>query len=163
MTASRIPERLLLCMCVILYAAVNVAEIPSAKNTQDFDFQTIEWPDLVPPKILEILLNPPAYLADIEDGSIEDQINSQIKASTVGNSDDAYQQALVSVEVNAEFDGANVRIPGFIVPLEFDDEQRESRSSHRGGSGNFRLPWVSRVIFKDLGDDHIDEELVMRG
>ena len=152
MTASRIPERLLLCMWVVLYAAANVAEITSAKNTQDLDFQTIEWPDLVPPKILEILLNPPAYLADIEDGSIEDQINSQIKASTGGDSEDAYQQALVSVEVNAEFDGANVRIPGFIVPLEFDDEQTVTQFflvPYFGACLHMPPPPPNQIIFVD--------------
>ena len=68
-------------------------------------------------------MNPPSYLDDIEDGSAEDQIGSQIKGSNPSDSEDAYQQALVSTEINSELNGAMVRIPGFIVPLEFDDEQ----------------------------------------
>ena len=42
-------------------------------------FTTVEWADLIPPEVLEILLNPPSYIAEIEDGSAEDQITSQMK------------------------------------------------------------------------------------
>ena len=38
-------------------------------------------------------------------------------------SDDKYQQALQSVNVRGEIDGKAVRVPGFVVPLEFDDNQ----------------------------------------
>ena len=38
--------------------------------------------------------------------------------------DDAYQQALVSTNVIPEMDGQHVRVPGFIVPLTYDNEQR---------------------------------------
>ena len=37
--------------------------------------------------------------------------------------DDRYQQALVSTSVIDELDGKSIRIPGFIVPLEFNDDQ----------------------------------------
>ena len=36
---------------------------------------------------------------------------------------DRYQQALVSTNIKPEMNGRKVRIPGFIVPLEFDDQQ----------------------------------------
>lgn len=36
--------------------------------------------------------------------------------------DDAYQSAMVSTRTVDMFNGQNVRLPGFIVPLEFDDE-----------------------------------------
>lgn len=90
--------------------------------TTDQAFETIEWTDLIPPEVLEILLNPPQYITEIEDGSVEDQISGQIQNSLAAASDDEYQQALASTEVNAAMDGAMVRIPGFVVPLEFDDQ-----------------------------------------
>ena len=37
--------------------------------------------------------------------------------------EDSYQLALVSTRIKPEMDGRAVRIPGFIVPLEFDGEQ----------------------------------------
>ena len=30
------------------------------------EFKTVEWVDLIPPEVLEILLNPPSYIAEIE-------------------------------------------------------------------------------------------------
>lgn len=95
----------------------------AADSVSDRSFRTIEWTELIPPDVLEILLNPPAYVTEIEDGSLEDQISSQVQNSLAAASDDAYQQALASTEVNAALDGAMVRIPGFIVPLEFDEQQ----------------------------------------
>lgn len=86
-------------------------------------FETIEWTDLIPPEELEVLLNPPSYITDIEDGSFEDQISSQIKNTIEDANDDAYQRALVSTNVIPEMAGKDVRIPGFVVPLEFDDNQ----------------------------------------
>ena len=96
-------------------------------DTDNLVFETIEWPDLMPPEILAILLNPPEYIAEIEDGSAEDQISSQIKSGAKQSEEDAYQQALVSTDVNEALDGALIRIPGFVVPLEFDEEQTISQ------------------------------------
>ena len=90
---------------------------------EEASFVTIEWVSLIPEDVLEILLNPPEYISDIEDGSADDTISSQIKNALTAASDDKYQQALVSTEVNADMNGAMVRIPGFVVPLEFNDDQ----------------------------------------
>ena len=95
--------------------APGEAEVPA--------FTTLEWTDLIPPADLEILLNPPQYVTQVEDGSVEDQISSQIQNSLEAASDDRYQQALSSTKVNAELNGAKIRLPGFIVPLEFDEQQ----------------------------------------
>ena len=96
-------------------------------NTDNFVFETVEWPDLMPPEVLAILLNPPEYIAEIEDGSAEDQISSQMKSAVNQSEEDAYQKALVSTDVNENLDGAMIRIPGLVVPLEFDEEQTISQ------------------------------------
>ncbi len=94
------------------------------KNT---DYTYIQWTDLLPDEDLYALENPPEYLSEIEDGSVEDQLGGELQANI--NSDlnaaaeDRYQQALVSKKIRPEFNGRRVRIPGFIVPLEFDDQQ----------------------------------------
>jgi hypothetical protein len=62
-------------------------------------------------------------LADIEDGSLEDQISSQISYAIAAAKDDSYQKALVSTNVRPQMNGQPIRIPGFIVPLEFNDDQ----------------------------------------
>ena len=117
-------------MLSITVAGANAA-VDSAdavlNDTDNLVFETIEWPDLMPPEVLAILLNPPEYIAEIEDGSAEDQISSQIKSAVKQSEEDAYQQALVSTDVNETLDGALIRIPGFVVPLEFDEEQTISQ------------------------------------
>ncbi len=86
-------------------------------------FKEVEWTDLMPQDDLDALLNPPSYVTDVEDGSFEDQISNQLKSSIAAASDDRYQQALASTQVVPEMDGQAIRIPGFIVPLEFNDDQ----------------------------------------
>ena len=117
-------------MLSILVSGANAADDSDDSVSNDTDnliFETIEWPDLMPPEVLAILLNPPEYIAEIEDGSAEDQISSQIKSAVDQSEEDAYQQALVSTDVNENLDGAMIRIPGFVVPLEFDEEQTISQ------------------------------------
>lgn len=86
-------------------------------------FKTVEWEDLIPLADLDALQNPPSYLYDFEDGSAEDEISSQLANAVTNAVNDRYQQALVSTQIIPQMDGRNVRIPGFVVPLEFDDEQ----------------------------------------
>ncbi len=86
-------------------------------------FEIMEWTDLLPKDDLDALNNPPSYIDDIEDGSPEDQISGQIQNAITAASDDRYQQALSSKTVITELDGKAVRIAGFIVPLEFNDQQ----------------------------------------
>lgn len=88
-------------------------------------YRTIEWTDLIPEDDLDALLNPPEALDDIPDGSLEDQIASQIQSATAQASDSRYQQALVSTRVVPTFDGQDIRLPGFIVPLEFGKDQQQ--------------------------------------
>ena len=117
-------------MLSILVAGANAADDSDDSVSNDTDnliFETIEWPDLMPPEVLAILLNPPEYIAEIEDGSAEDQISSQMKSAVNQSEEDAYQPALVSTDVNENLDGALIRIPGFVVPLEFDEEQTISQ------------------------------------
>ena len=87
------------------------------------EYVTIQWTDLLPQDEVDILSNPPDYLNDIEDGSAEDQLNSPMNNSIVVEMEDRYQQALVSTRVKSEMDGRAVRIPGFIVPIEFNGDQ----------------------------------------
>lgn len=91
------------------------------------DYRTIEWIELMPEDDLNALLNPPAYLDDIADGSLEDQIASQVQNAIAQAEDSDYQRALISTRIVPEFDGQKIRLPGFIVPLEFGENQRVTR------------------------------------
>lgn len=108
----------------------KVVTPPSSEAEAQADtpqFKTVEWTDLMPKEDLDALLNPPDYINDIADGSVEDQISSQVQNALNAASDDRYQQALVSTRVKSEMDGQAIRIPGFIVPLEFNDDQTISQ------------------------------------
>ena len=91
---------------------------------EKLSYQEIEWTDLMPSSDLEALLNPPSYVTDIEDGAIDDVIASQLQSQEVTNPDDPYQQALVSTKIVTEMNNQAIRIPGFIVPLEYNNESK---------------------------------------
>ena len=93
------------------------------QSAQSGQYVTIAWSDLLPQDEIDILSNPPSYITDVEDGSAEDQLNSSMNNSIVVEMEDRYQQALVSTRVKSEMDGRAIRIPGFIVPIEFNGDQ----------------------------------------
>ena len=119
-------ETVLILFLIPLLMGQTFADSANEKNksvkSQPIEYKTIEWTDLIPEDELDILLNPPSYIDDIIDGSFEDEISSQIKNNLAPAKDDPYQQALVSTRVKPGMDGQAIGIPGFIVPLEFDDE-----------------------------------------
>jgi len=86
-------------------------------------FEEVEWTTLIPEMDLIALQNPPEELMNIEDGSEEDVIDGRLGNSTENLADSAFQQALVSTSIVDEMRGKNLKIPGFIVPLEFNDDQ----------------------------------------
>lgn len=96
---------------------------PGGALAQSEEYKTIDWLALLPQQDLDALLNPPEYINNIEEGSEQDQIANQIGSAIAAAQDDEYQQALVSTSIKPEMHNQAVRIPGFIVPLEFDDDQ----------------------------------------
>lgn len=115
----------LLSPVLLTLVGIMTAAIVTASDSQRY--RTIEWVDLLPADDLDALLNPPEMLADIEDGSPEDQFTRDGGlAGVYGDSDAAqrFEAALQSTAVRGEFDGTRVRIAGFIVPLAFDERHR---------------------------------------
>lgn len=104
-------------------ALIIVAIFAYAMPVHAKEFKTVEWTDLMPKEDLEAFLNPPEYVTSVEDGSEEDQISGQLRGNRNNVPNDPYQKALVSTQVVPEMNGQSIRIPGFVVPLEFDDEQ----------------------------------------
>lgn len=102
---------------IIAFIMTNATQVVASQ------FKTIEWTDLMPKENMDAFLNPPSYITDVEDGSLEDQVFNQLKNSGKNKPDDPYQRALVSTKVVSAMNGKTIRIPGFIVPLEFDDNQ----------------------------------------
>lgn len=123
---------LLLCLLVLGACSSDSppeTTAPDAEKAQTptATYRDVEWTDLMPPEDLEALLNPPEELMEIPDGSEMDQISNQIANSIAQASDSRYQQALSSTSVVKEMDNQQIRIPGFIVPIDFDENQMTTR------------------------------------
>tara|TARA_R110002050_G_scaffold251531_4_gene389757 strand:+ start:2039 stop:2629 length:591 start_codon:yes stop_codon:yes gene_type:complete len=94
---------------------------------KDSTYQEIEWVQLMPNDDLAALLNPPDYLSNIEDGSVQDSIealsNALSDSPTTNDTIRRFQKALTSVRVIKTFDNKAIRIPGYMVPLASDEQQ----------------------------------------
>ena len=112
-------------------------EVTKAEGTSQ-KYKTVEWIDLLPKDDLEALLNPPEYITDIEENSTEDVISNQLRGARSNAKADRYQQALNSSRIVSEMNGSAIRIPGFIVPLEFNDKQTITQF--------FLVPWFGACI-----------------
>ncbi|WP_020209967.1 DUF3299 domain-containing protein [Gilvimarinus chinensis] len=90
------------------------------------DYQTIEWPDLMPEEDLQALMNPPEWINDVPEGGEADVMPSIGEGTGFAGLDenDPYNLALKSAKTVAEYDNKSIRMPGFVVPLRFDDDQR---------------------------------------
>jgi hypothetical protein len=98
--------------------------IPPQEPLPATAFMSAKWIDLMPKDDLDALLNPPEYLNDIVENSAEDQLQDSFQNVSGDSGEDRYQQALASTRVIAAINNVAIRMPAFIVPLEFDDERR---------------------------------------
>ena len=106
----------LIAALLILFSTLN--------PTQAANYEEIDWVALMPEDDLSALLNRPEFLNDIADGSAADSVDDFASKQLEDEQAQRYQQALVSTRVIEAFDGKAIRIPGFIVPLEQNDEQK---------------------------------------
>ncbi|NVK54154.1 MAG: DUF3299 domain-containing protein [Alteromonadaceae bacterium] len=116
--------------------------------------ETIKWVDLIPEKERELLANPPQSLGEIPDGSPADKIAGKLKAG-LGDPDSAYHQALVSTNVVDTLRGKLIRIPGFIVPLEFTDDDKIKRFflvPYFGACLHYPPPPPNQIIYAENAD-----------
>lgn len=101
---------------------IRTQPVPLEKMPKEV-FEPIEWIEMIPEMDLAALRNPPQSLIDIEDGSEEDQLEQRLGNANVAPAESAFQKALVSTNTVATLQGKAIKIPGFIVPLEFSDDQ----------------------------------------
>jgi hypothetical protein len=111
---------------VLLSVLLSVNTMASAKK-----YDVIEWVDLIPQADLDALLNPPASITSIPHGfdSTLDQLSDAIDKGIEQSKkiptpeEQAYSAALESTNVKNELANKNIRLPGFIVPVEYSDAQ----------------------------------------
>ncbi len=87
------------------------------------EYAEVEWTDLMPKDDLDALLAPPEYLNDIADGSQQDSVAALNQKESVDAQTKRYRDALSSTRVMQEFNGKQIRIPGYMVPLEQNEER----------------------------------------
>ncbi|WHI49269.1 DUF3299 domain-containing protein [Microbulbifer sp. MLAF003] len=104
---------------------------PVAEHTQvkqvSINYREVSWEELIPKDDLDALLNPPEYIDDIVEGSAADSMPNTSAITTTTENESRYQAALTSTRIKPEFDNQQIRIAGFIVPIEFNDELTISR------------------------------------
>jgi hypothetical protein len=111
-------HRLVFFLLVAVNLSIGKSAIAGAQYIE------IEWIQLMPADDLEALLNPPYLLTDIEDGGRDDNIESLDTLSGSNETAKRFKQALKSTRVIKAFDQARIKLPGFIVPLQSDEQQR---------------------------------------
>lgn len=95
------------------------------------EYEVLEWTDLMPPMDLAAIQSQPIDHGTGPDpatptwDSQADNVGSEMDAwdNPQGSmQNDAYLSALTSTRTVDTWNGKDVRLPGFIVPLEFDDD-----------------------------------------
>ena len=117
--------RHLLCLLIVttIFSVSADDDVVFESHKKSSEYKTIEWDDLIPEEDLQMLLNPPSFITDIEDGSSEDDFGELLSSASDDPDLARYQKALVSKDVKPGMNGMLIRLPGFVVPLEFDGQQ----------------------------------------
>ena len=116
MKTLKIPQLCL--MLVTLWCCLFTATLHAK------DYIDIEWTQLMPADDLAALMNPPEFIVDIEDGAAQDNVAALGELSKGNDTAQRFKDALQSTRVIPAFNDQDIRLPGFIVPLESDENQR---------------------------------------
>lgn len=104
----------------ILFPSSHNLVIAAEKTESDTEYQLTQWTDLIPVKDLAALLNPPSAIDNIMDGSNDDSLEKLEQMAAESD----YGKALKSMNIIPEFNQKKIRIPGFVVPIDSDEDQR---------------------------------------
>lgn len=112
---------------VFIASGILIVSSAPAVSADAQSYEDIDWTELMPAEDLSALLNRPAFLDDIADGSAQDSLDSFQQRQLEDEQAQQYQAALSSTRVIQGFDGKAIRIPGFIVPLEQNEDKEVTR------------------------------------
>lgn len=101
-------------LSVVLY--LTLVACFSVASSAD-EVKTIEWTDLMPESDKQLLENLPEVQHDGNQSPFDSNYQGDDPAAK------QWQQILQSANVRSELNNTQIRIPGFIVPLEFDADQ----------------------------------------
>ncbi len=121
-----LPARIARALMLTL-VAVSMTPALAADESAASAYKELEWIDLLPQEDLDALMNPPEYLDEIVDGSEQDTLASNLSAAENELATGRWESALVSTRVVDSLDGEAIRLPGFIVPLEFGEDEKVTK------------------------------------
>jgi hypothetical protein len=107
-------------LLVHIAAGLLVLGAFNAPNAQA-QYRDLEWTELLPEADLRALLSAPPLNHEGGDSGPAPQPLQRSDPSVFGGS--RFEEALVSAATRPELDGEEVRLPGFVVPLEYDANQ----------------------------------------
>jgi len=112
---------------VFIASGILIVSSAPAVSADAQSYEEIDWTELMPAEDLSALLNRPAFLDDIADGSAQDSLDNFQQRQLEDEQAQQYQAALSSTRVIQGFDGKAIRIPGFIVPLAQNEDKEVTR------------------------------------
>lgn len=104
----------ILCLFLIVMSTASVGA----------NYEEIEWTELMPDSDLAALMDPPEFLSQVQDGSELDSADAFSQQDFNDERVQRFQEALNSTNVIKAFDKRAIRIPGFIVPLQQNEERK---------------------------------------
>lgn len=90
---------------VFIASGILIVASAPAVSADAQSYEDIDWTELMPAEDLSALLNRPAFLDDIADGSAQDALDSFQQRQLEDEQAQQYQAALSSTRVIQEFDG----------------------------------------------------------
>ncbi|MBT0585951.1 DUF3299 domain-containing protein [Alteromonas sp. SM 2104] len=141
-----------------------------ATMADDGDYAEIEWVELMPQDDLEALMNMPDIISEIEDGSARDSVDSLTDLAQESAAAKRFKEALNSTRVIESFDNRRIRIPGFMVPLQADEQHRVTEFfivPYFGACLHMPPPPPNQIIYGRVEQgfelDHLDLPLWFEG
>lgn len=105
--------------CFIALPSLQQLDTPRLDNPVLANVKKLNWSELIPNEEKALLQK----YQIVSPMSFEEQTLNALQAAN----DENYEQALVSTHTLSEFDNLPIQIPGFVVPLEFDDNRSITR------------------------------------
>lgn len=143
-----------LLLLISFTASISVI-FPAFADEAEAKFESIEWPQLMPAEDLDALMNPPDIISQIADGSEADSISSFGQQEMEDETAKRFQEALSSTKVVESFKNRAIKIPGYIVPLETDEEQKVTEFfivPYFGACLHMPPPPPNQIIFANYGE-----------
>jgi len=111
--------------CLLFSLLFSTLFFPVAGQAAETEYREILWVDLLPLEDFQALYNPPPidHYSD-EEGPARQSLRRDGSVDFISPKDDPFEKALVSTKVVPELNNTKVRLPGFVVPLEYDARQR---------------------------------------